>query len=116
MGFLTPEGNHKMHARIGYIRNLAEGGNHRLLFIVHGIEASCAQNNEKQRHKGNHTETLQLFLADIDSAGLSRRGCPFVSSVFYGYFFFFHVTSFLSIANCLTYFLPPGSYGQPTTR
>ena len=71
-----------MDARLGDVRDLAESRDHRLLLIVHGIEAGERDSQHQQRcYNGNHGASgslkVRLFLWPCV---LSAR--PAVSSVF----------------------------------
>ena len=71
-----------MDARLGDVRDLAESRDHRLLLVIHGVEASQRDGQHQQRrYNGNHGASdslkVRLFLwAYI----LSAR--PAVGSVF----------------------------------
>ena len=83
---LNAEGQLEVDAGIGDVRHLAEGGDHRLLLVVHGVEAGASQGQQDQRqrhHEDGASDPLEVRLF-LGLLGLVSG--PAVGSVFIHWF------------------------------
>ena len=78
-----------MDTGIGNVRDLAEGGDHRLLLVIHRVEAggaSCHQNDHQQHQQNRGAQLLQRGHFFVFSRVI---GGPAIGSVvFHGWFSF----------------------------
>ena len=70
-----------MDAGIGNVRNLAEGGDHRLLLVVHGVVAGADEHGRNQHNYRNGCDSSQLSEVGRFLGGLA--GCPAVGSILF---------------------------------
>ena len=70
-----------MDAGIGNVRNLAEGGDHRLLLVVHGVVAGADEQSRNQYNDHDGDDSAHLLEIGGFLGGLAGR--PAVGSILF---------------------------------
>ena len=79
---LDAEGELEVDTGVGDVGDLAEGGYHRLLPVIHGVEAGCTRHHGDENQQSNKDAPAGLFGVKFFSAFLRGLvGSPAVGSV-----------------------------------
>ena len=83
VGLLDAKGQLEVDARVHYIRDFPEGGDHGLLFVVHSVPAGASHGDDDQGQQHSQNGLTCPFEAGFWFFGFWRCfRCPAIGSVF----------------------------------